>query len=283
MSFRKKNPLSCNDGWCPSIRLNVLGSNLFINPTSLISNKQAGWQILKPPWEMLSHHFEEINMCLRSPESNFIRHNYKITPQGTLICIHCGASIFNPFLKTKREVVFRRKIKLQLAKSEFFFYPNDILIYRMYWVKKGNNEWKRFPSPSYIGQTKGTVKERLFRSDGHIRLAFRRPSHLIHRLIRKDFSNESIARLKIRYEIIQVIPFQGDYNKISEISELREKAKRIKYYENITQELADEAEKFWIGFYHTQFAEFGGNYEEGGISGGRLGKTISFEKLGNRS
>jgi len=82
--------------------------------------------------------------------------------------------------------------------------------------------------------------------------------------IKKNFIVKEIARKYIRIKILQIIRFQGDINMIRNLENPNLKKEKLEGAINSTQKLADNAEKFWIGYYKTQYKEFGRNIEEGG-------------------
>jgi hypothetical protein len=63
---------------------------------------------------------------------------------------------------------------------------------------------------------------------------------------------------------LQIIRFQGDISEIRALDSPELKKEKLEIAMKSTQTLADTAERFWIGFYKTQFKEFGRNVHEGG-------------------
>lgn len=234
---------------------------------------------LSLPWIDVSHYFTKIGICRRSSDSEFVRHNYEVNDDGNLTCIHDNHSLDSPYVRCKSDIIRRRREKKDLLKAEEFKAPGDITIYRMYWTKNGIHIWLPFPGFGYNGQTIEMAKDRVFRSDGHIRLSFRRPQHEIHRLIKENFPNEKLAKKYIKYEVLKIIKFQGNWQKFEEIEDDDKRKEEIEKAHKKTQDLADLVEKFWIGFYHYQYPEFGGNYEEGGSDHGRSFEVFPYETI----
>lgn len=190
-----------------------------------------------------------------------------------LKCMHCHTTLSNNDL---RGLSKNRKSRMWLEQDNLG--PEDIVIYRYFWIKNATGSF--IFGRNYIGQSTLHAKRRVFGTDGPIHLAFKRPEFRIHTMIRKDFLVDNhdkfrkkieLAMAHIKIEVLQIIKFQGDLSEIkslsqsdperfeTELNEAREK----------TKHLADNAEKFYIGLFHSQFYQFGGNVEEGGRRGGR--------------
>jgi len=197
----------------------------------------------KLPWEIVNYYFEKISFCRRSVDSSIIRHNYipsKLSSNSVkLVCKHCGHELINDDISGLSKL---RRAKLW--QDDQNKNPGDITIYLIYWKKSSDDNWLPFPGLFYPGLTKKTVNERVYGSGGHFYKAFNNPKTAIEYTIRKYGLDPQRAQRLFRVEVLQIVNYQGT--------------------KESTQKLANTIEKFWIGFFHSQFYEFGRNIESGG-------------------
>lgn len=156
-----------------------------------------------------------------------------------LVCKHCGHELFNDDVSGLSNV---RRVQLWVDdqnKSQ-----GDITIYYISWRKNQDDEWLSFPGLFYPGLTEKSAEERAFGSGGHFYKAFNNPSTSIEHTIKKYGLNLERARQIFKVEVLQIVKYQGS--------------------KEATMELASKIEKFWIGYFHSQFYEFGRNIESGG-------------------
>ena len=139
-------------------------------------------------------------------------------------------------------------------------------IYRIYWTRDIENNRLNFPGLNYIGQTDRYPTDRY---NEHLNKAFRNPSQELDKLIRQYASDIEEARKIFRFELLQIINFQGDYFEINGIIDSAERKGAMKKALIETQMLTDKAEEYWIGLYHTQYKEFGKNIQKGGKLGSK--------------
>ncbi|MFW9877284.1 MAG: hypothetical protein ACFFG0_29690 [Candidatus Thorarchaeota archaeon] len=157
--------------------------------------------------------------------------------------------------------------------------PGDITLYRIYWKHNKKDDWRPFPGLfdlSYPGKSDKTAKERAYGSNGHIYQAFRQPRIMIEKTIRNyarrlgiDTSiqeNYKDPRLRaiFKVEVLKIIKFQGNRAQIAAIEDVDKRRAALHDAEEKTIELANYYERFFVGFYHSQFPEFGRNKAQGG-------------------
>ena len=131
-------------------------------------------------------------------------------------------------------------------------------------------DWLQFPGGSYFGQTdRNPIK----RYEEHLKRAFKNPRITIEKLMRLYAKNIEEAKKLFKLEVLQVIDFQGNEIEINGIVDGLVRKEKMKESQIKTQLLTDTAEEFWIGFYHSQFEEFGYNIHKGGKIGSK-GFTI---------
>jgi len=234
-------------------------------------------------------------VCRQSEGSEFIRHNYFIVERDgnkfTLKCKHCDATLQHTINYENRRRFntpnYEERIKrIKLWEEQQNLGPGDIVIYRMYWRKDASKSYLPFPGMNYEGKTEGSAVNRIYRdSKSHIN-SIKNFDLPIHKLIKNDFtfvldekSFTDHARFQIKVEILDVVQFQGDWahNRGIQDSELQRQA--INKAKERTEEIASKIETFFIGFYHSQFLEFGGNYEAGGVRGGRGTALFPFDTV----
>jgi hypothetical protein len=224
--------------------------------------------ILPKAWDLIDYYYQENNdQCkLFHKDVAFIRHNYLIRDRKSdeirLVCKDgCDATLSNEDLSGISKI---KKIKLMQADQ--IKNAGDITIYRIF-VRKvfndGRMEWLPFPGISYTGKTIYTANKRF---KDHKKIAFypTRKKTPFEEFIRDYSGSAQVADRLFKVEVLQIIEFQGDWDLIRSIKDsvLREKA--IKEAALKTQDIAKNAEKFWVGFFKGQFSEFGGNIHEGG-------------------
>jgi len=208
-------------------------------------------KILRRPWDMVSHYFERYKGCTTGPSQNIERHNYEIISPNIIKCVGCGKILINKRIEHFQAIFSKRKMR-NLDKNKD---KGDVTIYRVYLQKDHYKIYLPFPGKSYVGQTVSQITVswsknfEASRWNKHLSAAFNPKYKDYHskfsRAIRKHSNNfKNLARNLFKVEVLQIIKFQGD--------------------EKITQELANEIESFWIGYYHTQFDEFGWNLLPGG-------------------
>lgn len=157
-----------------------------------------------------------------------------------IVCKHCGHKIINNNVSGLQKKVRKDLILMDKNKN-----MGDITIYLIYWRKDKMGSWLDFPGLFYIGQTKKTVEERVYGiSSSHFFRAFKNPKCAIEYTIKKYSKNLEAAKKLFKAEPIQIVRYQGT--------------------KLLTRKLANMVEKFWIGYFHTQFNEFGRNIEPGG-------------------
>ena len=229
-------------------------SDIIINNHDLI---HQGNELLNKPWEIVNYYFGNIGFCRKSSNSSIIRHNYIPTKflsnSMNLKCKHCGYELTNNDISG----LYRAK-RLQLWEMDQNKNPNDITIYLIKWRKNQDDKYLKFPGLFYPGMTKKTAKKRAYGSGGHFYKAFNNPKTAIEYTIRKYGLNPIRAQKLFDIEVLQIVEDQGT--------------------KKATQELANTIESFWIGFFHSQFYEFGRNIEPGG-SAVRKSIILPFESL----
>jgi len=221
-------------------------------------------------WREVDHHYNKIKICRKSLKSSIVRHNYRFFrkgDKGVLRCLYCGHKLVNDEFS---KGYLNHSNKSKEDKNKGF---GDITIYRIYWYKKINEGFLKFPGLNYIGQTKNSAYKRILGNGGHFNKAFNAPSTSIEHSIRKYGKNFEFAKKIFRFKIIQIVKFQGNWTLIEKIKDSNKRKKMIEKWKRITLELANKIEQFWIGFYHSQFYRFGRNI----LPGGR--KTRDFASL----
>ncbi|MFX1489826.1 MAG: hypothetical protein ACFFBI_11800 [Promethearchaeota archaeon] len=212
---------------------------------------------LMGPWSVVDFYYEKVGFCRRSLDSSIIRHNFLPVKLSTgnmkLICKYCGYELINNDISG-----IKREKRALLWDEDQNKEKGDITIYLISWHKDQNDNWLPFPGLFYSGQSKKTAKKRIYGSGGHFAKAFSNPKMAIEYTIKKYGLNPERAQRLFKVHVLQIVRFQGT-NKL-------------------TQELANKIESFWIGFFHSQFYEFGRNIEPGG-SHVHKSIIISFEKL----
>ena len=198
---------------------------------------------MNKPWEIVDYYFDNIGFCKKSSESSIIRHNYIPTKflsnSMKLTCKYCGHELINNDISG----LYKAK-RLQLWELDQNKNPDDITIYLINWRKNQDDKYLKFPGLFYPGMTKKTAKERAYGNGGHFYKAFYNPKTAIEYTIRKYGHNPVKAQKLFNVEVLQIVEDQGS--------------------KKATQELANIIESFWIGFFHSQFYEFGRNIEPGG-------------------
>ena len=156
-----------------------------------------------------------------------------------LKCKYCGYELTNNDISG----LYRAR-RLQLWELDQNKKPGDITIYLIKWRKNQYDKYLQFPGLFYLGMTKKTAKERVYGSGGHFSKAFNNPKTAIEYTIRKYGLNPVRAQKLFNLEVLQIVEDQGT--------------------KKATQDLANTIESFWIGFFHSQYYEFGRNIEPGG-------------------
>jgi len=215
------------------------------------------------PRNLVNHYFKEYGKCSFNRKLTKNRHNYVLQNSHIIVCQDCKKVLKIDDFSER----FLRKNSRYLKKLERSKNFGDLTIYRIYFTRSlatGKKEWLSFPGIGYVGQTIETAKERLY--SGHIKNAFdvKKKHTYFENSIKKNFIMKEIAHKYIRFKILQLIRFQGDINMIRNIKNPNLKRRELEEAINSTQRLADNAEKFWIGYYKTQYKEFGRNIDEGG-------------------
>jgi len=218
---------------------------------------------LNNPRDMVNHYFKDYGKCCFNRKLTKPRHNYILQNNYTLLCPDCK-KILKIDSYTESIITMNTRDLKKLDNTKDF---GDITIYRAYFMRtlvNGKNERLPFPGIGYVGQTIETAKERIFH--GHIKNTFdvKKKHTYFENSIKRNSIIKQVARKYIRFKILQIIRFQGDINMIRSIENPDLKKKELEDTINSTQLLADNAEKFWIGYYKTQYKEFGRNIEEGG-------------------
>ncbi len=215
-------------------------SDLIINNRDLIHQKN---ELLNKPWEIVDYYFNNIGFCRKSSDSSIIRHNYiptKFLSKSMKIkCKHCGHELINNDISG----LYKAK-RLQLWEMDQNKNSGGITIYLINWRKNQDDKYLQFPGLFYPGMTKKTAKERVYGSGSHFYKAFNNPKTVIEYTIRKYGLNPIRAQKLFKVEVLQIVEDQGT--------------------QKATQEIANTIESFWIGFFHSQFYEFGRNIEPGG-------------------
>lgn len=218
---------------------------------------------LNKPRDLVIKYFKKYGRCCFNRKLTKPRHNYILQNSHTLLCPDCKKTLKNTnYLESV--ITMNPKDLKKIEESKDF---GDITIYRVFFTRtlaNGKKEWLSFPGIGYIGQTIEKAKERIFH--GHIKNAFdvKKKHTYFENSIKRNFIIKQVAQKFIRLKILQIIRFQGDINMIRSIENPLLKKKQLEDTINSTQKLADNAEKFWIGYYKTQYQEFGRNIEEGG-------------------
>jgi len=218
---------------------------------------------LNKPRDLVSHYFKEFGKCCFNRKLTKGRHNYVLKDNHTLFCSDCKKNLKN--IEFSESIITMNNNELKSLENSKSF--GDFTIYRVYFTRtlaNGKKEWLPFPGIGYEGQTIEKARERLYY--GHIKNAFdvKKKHMYFENSIKKNFIVKEMARKYIRIKILQIVRFQGDINVIWNIENPNHKKERLEEAINSTQKLADNAEKFWIGYYKTQYKEFGRNIEEGG-------------------
>ncbi|TFF69014.1 MAG: hypothetical protein EU516_01800 [Promethearchaeota archaeon] len=225
--------------------------------------------LLKKPCLLVNHYFEKVKKCRTTSNSTKVRHNYHVIDKQTLYCPNCDKSLINKESNESKINLTKKELR-DLDESKNF---GDITIYRISINRSfadGALKWLKFPGINYVGQTVETARNRCFR--GHIKKAFdpKKKHTYIEHSIKRNFQSKKLAHNFIKTEVIQIVRFKGDINEIREMSNQELKKKKLEEALELTQKAADKAERFWIGFYKTQFKEFGRNIDEGG----RINKLV---------
>ena len=242
-----------------------------VDLTPADTNKKSN-SILEKPAKRVNHYYDALGKCRRNSGSAIRRHNYIIIGKQQISCVDCGHTILNSDIK-ESNVTLR---KSQLIKLDRNKQAGDITIYRISTkkvLKNGKLVWLPFPGLNYVGQTMYTGEERL---KSHTSSAFRNDTStsefdkFILDSTYKSLSQpnkkkaKSLIKKNFKVEILQIVRFQGEWEAIRKIIDQDELQKKIKKADRSTEKLANEVEKFWIGWYKTQYEEFGKNIEEGG-------------------
>ncbi|MFX1444871.1 MAG: hypothetical protein ACFFHV_15775 [Promethearchaeota archaeon] len=206
--------------------------------------------------------------CRRSKGSVYMRHNFKLLTPQRIECVDCGVSINLTTRELKYSIHTLKQTKLrELDKNKN---PRDITIYALKIKKKYREKLKIKNDEKYIGQTTSriTVKktDKILGKNrwiGHLTNIFNENHHnpILSNIVLKYCKNKNEALEVFEIMVLQIIKNQGD-----------KKSTQIK---------ADNAEKFWIGFFHTQFIEFGWNIDEGGYFGVKEKEYIIYKDLEN--
>ena len=228
---------------------------------NFIENKQHTQ--LEKPRDLLLHYFKKYGRCCYNRKLTKPRHNYILQDKHTLVCPDCK-KILKLANYTESIISMSNRDLKKLEKEKGF---GDITIYKAYFTRtlaRGKKEWLNFPGIGYVGQTIEIARDRTF--FGHIKNAFnpKKKDTYFGNSIKKNFIIKQAAWKFIRVMILQIIRFQGDINAIRNIEKPLLKKKELEDAINSTQQIADNAEKFWIGYYKAQYKEFGRNIEEGG-------------------
>ena len=251
----------------------LIGINEEFKPvnTNDKSNSILYYSILERPAKIVNHYYDALGKCRRNSGSPIRRHNYIIISNQQISCVDCGYTILNP--DVKESSLYLRKHQLEnLDKNK---QAGDMTIYRISVkriFKNGKLEWLPFPGLNYVGQTIYTGEKR-FKS--HITSAFGNDKNTEFGNFIIDITNNGLAQPNkkkakslikkiLKVEILQIVRFQGEWEAIRKIIDHDELQKKIKKADRVTEELANEVEKYWIGWYKTQYEEFGKNIEEGG-------------------
>ncbi len=252
--------------------------------------------LLKQPSKRVSHYYAEIGACRydNKEHKQFVRHNFEfegktkslvrlINDKDTIRykCKHCGHIIDHNLENT----ILLKKMKAIRNLHEDYS-AGTRYIYRIYWNKYNKkltdtqgSDFIPFPDLMYVGET-GRVSP-ILRYEEHLERAFTNPRSYIEQLISEYTENIEEAKKVFRFEILQVITFQGDMNEINRIVDSVERKEALRIAEARTRELADFAEIAWIGLFHSQYQEFGANIHMGGRIGSKSGTIIPFIDLHN--
>ncbi|MHA1240049.1 MAG: hypothetical protein ACTSQU_04575 [Promethearchaeota archaeon] len=235
---------------------------------------------LSSPSDVVNYYYEDIGGCRygKNEFKQFIRHNFEIIAKKKNIiqlgndknsiklkCKHCNYTIQNSLEGIERIKGFKKIQPLYNVAS-----AGSMYIYRIHWQKDMKGDWLQFPGSNYIGQTD---RNPIQRYEEHLKRAFESPRINIEKLMSFYAKNIKEARKLFKLEVLQVIDFQGNEIEINNIVDGLERKKNMKNSQIKTQLLTDTAEEFWIGFYHSQFEEFGYNIHKGGKIG-KKGFTI---------
>jgi len=193
-------------------------------------------------FNILSDLVTDNNPHCRKPETHFTRHNYVIVSNflkfKELSCIKCG-NVIGIYNLQNTENIFNKKLnRLNLINLEKRKSPNDLAIYSVRFKKNVDGNYLEFPGLIYCGKSIQQVKEEIKRK-------YRgRHGELGEYIKNFKFKNVEEFMGHLYFNVLQIIRYDG--NKESTL-------KRV-----------DQAERFWIGFFKSQFKEFGLNVQEGG-------------------
>lgn len=189
------------------------------------------------------------------------RHNYiTVSNYGSykeISCVKCGNII--GLYDFEDSVFAAKQAKLRILDSQKG--TGDITIYRISWKKdKTLSTYLEFPGLCYSGQTLRTALERAW---SHYLQSSYVSSTFARTLKQYKLTKNQFLRL-FKVDILKIVRFQGDLSSINEIDNLYDKGIAMGLARERTQALADSVERFFIGFYKSQYPEFGRNYLEGG-------------------
>lgn len=247
---------------------------------------------LGKPWNVVEHYYDEIGACRIHKGSNLIRHNFiaSRTEQGIEVrCKDCETTIRNDDLN-----FLSKAAKIKIWQDDQNKGSGDITLYRIYWRKDRKGDWLPFPGFSYPGKSMKTAEQRLYGPNGHFYHAFRNPRTMIEKTLRnyartlgidiRVQENYNDPRLKkiFKIEVLRVIKFQGNWEQIRGIQDQSLREKALHEAKEKTRELANYYEKFFVGFYHSQFPEFGRSKAQGGdFSSLKSFISIDYNKIDN--
>jgi len=207
---------------------------------------------------------------------SFERHNYKPSAWGKLQCVDCGhkLELSQDDLETSAMSEKLSKLKLiEMDKNKKVRpkYDSDYTIYKISLSKevldllhsvisdalisKLEAMFSTVDELNYIGKTFKHAEKRFIR--GHLDKAFSGGgSSDFHDFIREYFPDRDLANELFSIEVLQVLDYEL-------------------YLDQIIQ-AADNAERYWIGYFHSQFREYGFNTAPGGA---HFGESFSLPDI----
>ncbi len=233
--------------------------------------------------------------CKKSKNSKIIRHLYEIRDYRTLGCTHKDCNKVLQLTDKELENSIHTKTQEEMREVDQNSKHYDISIYRIKLKEKYLKELEKIISKKlvlekgYVGQSKSVIK--INKEGGKPMSSSRWYGHLFEAFNFEEYSIilDSVIR---KYSIAYAEYIYGIRVEIEKDAEGKKFFKDPKHYELCrkvadqifeidilqvikeedfevkTHDIADNAEMFWIGFFHSQFEEYGWNITEGGYSAG---------------
>ena len=205
---------------------------------------QLDYKLSSKRFNFLSNLVIDNKLHCRKPGTRYTRHNYMIISNfleyKELSCIKCG-NMIGIYNLQNTENIFNKKLnRITLINLEKHKSPNDLAIYSIRFKKDRNGNFLNFPGLIYCGKSIQQIRQEVRRKYKGLH------GELGEYIANFKFKNVNEFMNHISIDVLQIIRYDG--NKESTLKKV------------------DHAEKFWIGFFKSQFNEFGLNVEEGGFN-----------------